>query len=145
MKLPSDECHKTSLMIVIIKFAIIFSLETQPGNCVAISCCLGLINLLHKSHSAPCPTMHQSEQKCAHFFSEWCIVRYGTGGLWYLWNGSFVELFSPSLTTGVRKSIQNIPIIMYALLCFVAALYHPILLISFWATSPALAVIIKQF
>ena len=27
------------------------------------------------------PTMHHSEQKCAHFCSERCIVRYGTGAL----------------------------------------------------------------
>ena len=29
--------------------------------------------------------MHHSEQKCAHFCSEWCIVGYGTGALWDLW------------------------------------------------------------
>ena len=35
---------------------------------------------LHKIHNATVsyPTMHHSEQKCAHFCSEWCIVRYGT-------------------------------------------------------------------
>ena len=40
----------------------------------------------HKSHNAPVPypTMHHSEQKCAHFCSEWCIVGYGTGALWDL-------------------------------------------------------------
>ena len=40
-----------------------------------------------KSHNAlvPYPTMHHSEQKCAHFCSEWCIVGYGTGALWELW------------------------------------------------------------
>ena len=26
--------------------------------------------------------MHHSEQKCAHFCSEWCIVGYGTGAFW---------------------------------------------------------------
>ena len=38
----------------------------------------------HKSHnaSATYPTMHHSEQKGAHFCSEWCIVGYGTGVLW---------------------------------------------------------------
>ena len=29
--------------------------------------------------------MHHSEQKCAYFCSEWCIVGYGTGTLWDLW------------------------------------------------------------
>ena len=40
---------------------------------------------IHKSHNTPVPypTMHHSEQKCAHFCSEWCIVGYGTGALWY--------------------------------------------------------------
>ena len=28
--------------------------------------------------------MHHSEQKCAHFCSEWCIVGYETGALWDL-------------------------------------------------------------
>ena len=33
---------------------------------------------IHKSHNAPVPypTMHHSEQKCAHFCSEWGIVGY---------------------------------------------------------------------
>ena len=37
------------------------------------------IDQSHKSHSAAAlyPTMHHSEQKCAHFCSEWCIVGYG--------------------------------------------------------------------
>ena len=50
----------------------------------------GLIDLVHKSHNAHVPyfTRHHSEQKCAHFCSEWCIVRYGTGALWDLCNRS---------------------------------------------------------
>ena len=34
------------------------------------------IDLIHKFHNAPVPysTVHHSEQKCAHFSSEWCIV-----------------------------------------------------------------------
>ena len=38
----------------------------------------------HKSHTAPVPypTMHNSEQKCVHFCSEWCIVGYGTDACW---------------------------------------------------------------
>ena len=34
--------------------------------------------------------MHHSEQKCAHFCSEWCIMGYGTGALWELWIISIV-------------------------------------------------------
>ena len=47
--------------------------------------CMSLwIDLIHKSHSAPVPypTMLHSEQKCAHFCSEWSIVEYGTGAFW---------------------------------------------------------------
>ena len=45
------------------------------------------VDQAHKSHNAPVPypTMCHSEQKCAHFCSEWCIVGYGTGALWDLW------------------------------------------------------------
>ena len=44
------------------------------------------IDVIHKSHNAPVPypTIHHSEQKCAHFCSEWFIVGYGTGALWNL-------------------------------------------------------------
>ena len=40
----------------------------------------------HKLHDAtvPCPTIHHSEQICAHVCSEWCIVGYGTCELWNL-------------------------------------------------------------
>ena len=40
-----------------------------------------------KSHDAPVPysTMQHSEQKCVHFYSEWCIARYGAGALLDLW------------------------------------------------------------
>ena len=46
-----------------------------------------IIDQSHKSHNASVsyPTMHHSEQKCAHSCSEWCIVGYGTGALWDLW------------------------------------------------------------
>ena len=51
------------------------------------------IHLIHKSQNAsvPYPTMHYSEQKCvhAHFCSELCIVGYGIGAFWDLWNWSF--------------------------------------------------------
>ena len=51
------------------------------------------IGQTHKSHNAPVsyPTMHHSEQKCAHFWSELFIVGYGTSALWDLWNGSIGE------------------------------------------------------
>ena len=49
---------------------------------------LSEIDQIHESHNAPVPhpTVHHSEQKCAHFCSEWCIVGYGTGALWDLWD-----------------------------------------------------------
>ena len=34
----------------------------------------------------PYPRMLHSEQKCAHFCSEWRILGYGTGAFWDLWN-----------------------------------------------------------
>ena len=34
----------------------------------------------------PYPTVHHSEQKCAQFYSEWCIVGYGTGASWDFWD-----------------------------------------------------------
>ena len=37
----------------------------------------------------PYPTIHHSEQKCAHFCSEWCVVGYETGALWDLQERSF--------------------------------------------------------
>ena len=48
------------------------------------------IELIHKSQNATVlyPTMLHSEQKCAHFCSEWSIVGYGTGAFWDLWNWS---------------------------------------------------------
>ena len=50
------------------------------------------IDLIHKSQNAPVqyPTMLHSEQKCAHFCSEWSIVGYGTGAFWDLWKWSIV-------------------------------------------------------
>ena len=40
---------------------------------------------MHLSHI---PQYNHSEQKCAHFCSQWCIVGYGTGALWDLCNSS---------------------------------------------------------
>ena len=48
------------------------------------------IDLIQKSQNAPVPypRMLHSEQKCAHFCSEWSILGYGTGTFWDLWNWS---------------------------------------------------------
>ena len=45
---------------------------------------LGKRDQFHKSQNAPVPypTMLHSEQKCAHFCSEWSIVGYGNGTFW---------------------------------------------------------------
>ena len=45
-----------------------------------------VIDQIRKSHNAPVPypKIHNSEQKCTHFRSEWCIVGYGTCALWNL-------------------------------------------------------------
>ena len=53
------------------------------------------INQINKSHNALVlyPTMHHSEQKCAYFCSEWCIVGYETSALWNLWDWSIPALF----------------------------------------------------
>ena len=58
-------------------------LEWKFGN-------IDSIDQIHKSKNAPVPypTMHHSEQKCAHFYSKWCIVGYGTGAFWDLWDQS---------------------------------------------------------
>ena len=36
--------------------------------------------------------MQHSEQKCAHFCSEWCILGYGTGAFWDLWIRSILNI-----------------------------------------------------
>ena len=62
------------------------------------------IDLISKYHNVPVPypTMHHSEQKCAHFCSEWCIVGRRTSGRWYLWDCFFrphVGLYYPCKVT----------------------------------------------
>ena len=56
------------------------------------------IVLISKYHNVPVPylTMHLSEQKYAHFCSERCIVGYGPGTLWDLWDCSvgFSQVFA---------------------------------------------------
>ena len=49
-------------------------------------CTLNLVCLILSP--VPYPTIHHSEQKCAHFCSEWCIVGYETSALWGLWDWS---------------------------------------------------------
>ena len=53
-----------------------------------------LIDRIHKSHNkhVPYATVHRSEHKGAHSYSEWCIVRYGTGALWDLWDWSYLGI-----------------------------------------------------
>ena len=48
------------------------------------------IDLIHISQNVPVhhPTMLHSEHKCAHLFSDWSIVVYGTGAFWDLCNWS---------------------------------------------------------
>ena len=55
--------------------------------------------------------MLHSEQKCAHFCSEWSIVGYGTGAFWDLWNWSIVHIsFTFTSTSGhwaSRTTLKN--------------------------------------
>ena len=52
------------------------------------------IDQFHKSQNAPVPypTVHHSEQKCAHFCSVWSIMGYGKGAFWDLWIRSITVL-----------------------------------------------------
>ena len=68
------------------------SLDDNSAGEVIMKSMLGN-DLNYKSHNAPVPypTMQHSEQKCAHFCSECCIVGYRTGALWDLWDWSVVQ------------------------------------------------------
>ena len=57
---------------------------TIQNRNVHISVLNGVLCDINKSHNTPVPypTMDHSEQKYAHFCSEWCIVGYGAGALW---------------------------------------------------------------
>ena len=59
---------------------------------ITLHCCI--IDLIQKSQNAPVPypRMLHSEQKCAHFCSEWSILGYGTGAFWDFWNWSIVHM-----------------------------------------------------
>ena len=56
------------------------------------------IDRFHNSQNAPVPypTMLHSEQKCAHFCSEWSIVGYETGAFWDLLIWSIVTTSATS-------------------------------------------------
>ena len=58
---------------------VVASLRILPGKEEKQMCDNIIIDLIHKSQTAPAPypTMLHSEQKCAHFCSEWSIVGYG--------------------------------------------------------------------
>ena len=70
--------------------AFMFKTYSSSSSLVITSCWFATSRLrvpasLRRVYSpAPYPTIHHSEQKCAHFCSEWCIVGYGTGALWAL-------------------------------------------------------------
>ena len=63
-----------------------------------------IIDQFHKSQNTPVPSpkMLHSEQKCAHFCSEWSILGHWTGEFWGLWIRS-IPLIWPmtSLCTNV--------------------------------------------
>ena len=65
------------------------------------------IDLNNKFHyePVPYPTMLHSEQKCAHFCSEWSIVVYGIGAFWDLWNWPIV--------TGVMSEQYQINLLLH--------------------------------
>ena len=65
------------------------------------------IDQFHKSQNAsiPYPTMLHSEQKCAHFCTEWSIVGYGTGAFWDLWIRSIRTSASTVMTNFVPWDI----------------------------------------
>ena len=56
----------------------------------------GSTNPILISHNVPFPdpTIHHSEQKCAHFCSEWWIVGFGTGALWDLWDWFIIQVLA---------------------------------------------------
>ena len=58
-------------------------------------------------HLVPYPTKHHSEQKCAHFCFEWCIVGYGTGALCHLWDWS-ISSISSNIVTPHGRTISRL-------------------------------------
>ena len=73
-----DGCNDISML----GLKLIHVCKRDPWSYVSVTVtCLymSIIDLILKSHNAsvPYPRMQHSEQKCAHFCSEWCIVGYG--------------------------------------------------------------------
>ena len=67
-------------------------------------------DIIHKSQNAPVPyptTLH-SEQKRAHFCSEWGIVGYGKGAFWDLWNWSIRPLLASLLDCFTARGMKPI-------------------------------------
>ena len=71
------------------------------------------IDQSHKCHNVlvPYPTIHQSEQKCVHFCSEWCIVGYGKDALWdwwdFLWNVMIIFEVLPQSAAGTPVKYEH--------------------------------------
>ena len=51
-----------------------------------------------KSFHLMTSSWHYSDQKCAHVCSEWCVVGYGAGASWDLWNWSIGHWQQPGLS-----------------------------------------------
>ena len=68
------------------------------------SVCDWTIDQIHISYDAPIPypIIHFSEQKCAHFSSEWCFVGYETG----VFVGSIVKPVPDPVISSTRFSLS---------------------------------------
>ena len=64
----------------------------------------------HKSQNAtvPYPTTLHSEQKCAHFCSEWSIVGVGTGTFWDLLIRSIARMWMPENLTDEKSTLVQV-------------------------------------
>ena len=87
--------------------------------------------------------MYHSEQKYAHFCSEWCIVGYGRGALWDLWDKTDLTSCQPnpveqtsvkkSLHLSFKKYMQHINMLSNKILL----LFFPQCVIKTWRGNPA--------
>ena len=68
-----------------------------------------IIDLICISQNAtvPYPTMLHSEQKCAHFCSEWSIVGYGADAFWDLWNWSIASVVATLCDSAVSQFLAS--------------------------------------
>ena len=115
--------------------------------------CRMTVDQSHISHNAPVPypTMHYSEHKCAHFCSEWCIVGYGTGALWDMWDWSigmiehrsYFETTKDSLYHTHRACLfwvyggkidHSVTELYY---CLIYCMFYLLCLFTFWIWGPA--------